>query len=152
MAIPQQSEKGTTTVKIRVRVGKSRIHGKGVFAAEPITQGTRILEYTGERIAKEEATRRIIQGNTYIFYFDASYDIDGSTRQNRARYINHSCDPNCETDMKDGGIWIITLRDITVGEELSYDYGYELVGYEKRPCRCGARNCWGISSIKSTGD
>jgi hypothetical protein len=76
---PQPSEKGTTTVKVRVRVGKSRIHGKGVFAAEPIQQGTRILEYTGERISKEEATRRIVQGNTYIFYFDASYDIDGST-------------------------------------------------------------------------
>ena len=130
-------------MKIRLRVGKSGIAGKGVFAAQPIKKGTRILPYIGEKISPEEATRRIAQGNVYIFFFDAHHDIDGKTLKNTARYINHSCHPNCETDLIDGHIWIIALRDIQDGEELSYDYGYELEGYEQRPCKCGAKNCCG---------
>jgi len=130
-------------VKIRLRVGKSRIDGKGVFAAQAIKKGTRILEYIGEKISPQEATQRIAQGNSYIFFFDAQYDIDGKTLKNTARYINHSCDPNCESDIIAGHIWILARRDIQEGEELSYDYGYELEGYEKRPCRCGAKNCCG---------
>jgi SET domain-containing protein len=130
-------------VKIRLRVGKSGMHGKGVFAAQPITKGTRILEYIGEKISPAEATRRIAQGNAYIFFFDARSDIDGKTPKNTARYINHSCEPNCETDLLDGQIWILALRDIQDGEELSYDYGYELAGYAQRPCTCGAKTCCG---------
>jgi SET domain-containing protein len=128
---------------MRVWIGTSQIHGKGVFAAQDIKKGTRILPYIGEKIAKAEATRRIAQGNTYIFFLDAQYDIDGSTLKNTARYINHSCDPNCESDILDGQIWILALRDIRDGEELSYDYGYELDGYEHRPCTCEAKNCCG---------
>jgi SET domain-containing protein len=124
-------------------VGKSQIHGTGVFAAQSIKKGMRILEYIGEKIAPAEATRRIAQGNSYIFSLDAHHDIDGKTLKNTARYINHSCDPNCESDIMDGHIWILALRDIQAGEELSYDYGYGLEGYEQRPCRCGARNCCG---------
>jgi SET domain-containing protein len=130
-------------VKIRLRVGTSRIDGKGVFAAEPIKKGTRILPYIGEKISPEEATRRIAQGNPYIFFFNARYDIDGQTPKNTARYINHSCEQNCVSDLIADCIWIIALRDIEEGEELSYDYGYELEGYEERPCRCGAKNCCG---------
>jgi SET domain-containing protein len=127
----------------QVRVGRSHIDGKGVFAAQPIKKGTRILEYTGEKISRQEATERVAQGNVYVFFFDPQYDIDGNTPKNRARYINHSCDPNCESDIIAGRIWIIALRDIRAGEELSYDYGYELDDYEQRPCRCGATNCCG---------
>jgi SET domain-containing protein len=130
-------------VKIRLRVGKSGIHGKGVFAAQEIKQGTRILEYIGEKISPAEATRRIAHGNCYIFFFDQHCDIDGNTLKNTARYINHSCDPNCESDIIAGHIWILALRDIQAGEELTYDYGYELEGYEKRPCNCGAKHCCG---------
>jgi SET domain-containing protein len=128
---------------IRLRVGPSRIHGQGVFAAQEITQGTRILEYLGEKITPQEATRRIAQGNTFIFFFDARYDIDGNTPKNTARYVNHSCAPNCASDMLEGRLWILALRDIHAGEELTYEYGYELDGYEQRPCRCGAKNCCG---------
>ena len=134
---------GRVTVKILLRVGKSRIHGKGVFAAQDITKGTRILPYLGEKIAHQEATQRIAQGNPYIFFFDAHYDIDGQTLKNRARYLNHSCDPNCTSDIIEEQIWILALRDIQAGEELSYDYGYELDGYEQRRCRCGAKHCCG---------
>lgn len=130
-------------MKIRLRVRKSRIHGKGVFAVQDITKGTRILPYLGKKISLQEATKRIAQGNAYIFCFDDRYDIDGNTPKNRARYINHSCDPNCESDIIEGQIWILALRDIQAGEELNYDYGYELDGYEKRPCRCSAKNCCG---------
>ena len=130
-------------MKIRVRVGRSHIDGKGVFAAQPIEKGTWILEYTGEKISRQEATERVAQGNVYVFFFDTHYDIDGNTPTNLARYINHSCDPNCASDIIGGSIWIIALRDIRTGEELSYDYGYELEGYEQRPCRCGAKNCCG---------
>ena len=130
-------------MKICVWVGTSRIAGKGLFAAQAITQGTRILPYIGEKIFPAEATRRIAQGNAYIFFFDARSDIDGKTPKNTARYINHSCEPNCETDLLDGQIWILALRDIQDGEELSYDYGYELAGYVQRPCTCGAKTCCG---------
>lgn len=110
---------------------------------QPIPKGTPILPYLGAKISPEEASRRIAQGNTYIFFFDARYDLDGNIPQNTARYINHSCDPNCASDMLAGQIWILALRDIRAGEELTYDYGYELDGYEKRPCRCGAKRCCG---------
>ena len=130
-------------MKIRLRVGTSRIHGKGVFAAQDIPKGTRILPYLGEKISPQEATQRIAQGNTSIFFLDARYDIDGNFPKNTARYINHSCDPNGASDIIAGQIWILALRDIQAGEELSYDYGYELHGYEKRPCTCGAKNCCG---------
>ena len=130
-------------MKIQVRVGVSHIDGKGVFAAQPIKKGTRILEYTGEKISRQDATERLARGNVYIFFFDTCYDIDGNTPKNLARYINHSCDPNCVADIIAGSIWIIALRDIRTGEELSYDYGYELDDYEQRPCRCGAKHCCG---------
>ena len=132
-----------TAVEIQVQVGRSRIDGKGVFAAQPIQQGTRILEYTGEKISRQEATERLAKGNVYVFFLGTAYDIDGNTSTNCARYINHSCDPNCKSDIIGGRIWIIAIRDIQTGEELSYDYGYELDGYEQRPCRCGAKNCCG---------
>lgn len=135
--------KGHDGMKVQIRVGRSHIDGKGAFAAQPITQGTRIIEYTGERISRQEATERLAQGNVYVFFCNTRYDIDGNTPQNPARYINHSCDPNCESDIIAGRIWISALRDIREGEELSYDYGYELDGYEQRPCRCGAKNCCG---------
>jgi SET domain-containing protein len=130
-------------MNIRVQIGRSHIDGKGVFAAEPIKKGTRILEYIGEKISREEATERLAGGNVYVFFCDPRFDIDGNTPENIARYINHSCDPNCVSDIIEDRLWIIALRDIRTGEELSYDYGFELEGYEQRPCRCGAKNCCG---------
>jgi uncharacterized protein len=127
-------------MNIRVWVGTSRIAGKGLFAAQDIEKGTRIIQYIGARISKEESLRRLAEGNAYIFYFNDRYDIDGKTLKNKARYINHSCDPNCEILITKRTIWIVAKRDIPEGEELSYNYGYTAKHYR---CQCGAKNCCG---------
>ena len=85
-------------MKIRVRVGTSRIAGQGLFAAQDIRQGTKIIRYIGQKITHEESDRRLAAGNVYIFGLDERYALDGSTCKNTARYINHSCDPNCQTE------------------------------------------------------
>ena len=130
-------------MKIQVRVGPSRIAGQGLFAAQNIPRGTRILPYIGEKISKAESTRRLAKGNYYIFSFNERYDIDGKELRNTARYINHSCDPNCDVDQTVRAIWIVALRDIQAGEELSYNYGYDIKDYAEHPCTCGAKNCCG---------
>ena len=126
-----------------VRVGQSAIAGHGLFAAADIPKDTHIIEYTGEKISTRESLRRLAQGNVYIFRLNYRYAIDGKALKNRARYINHSCDPNCEADKIDGHLWIIAVRDITAGEELTYNYGYAHENYHQYPCTCGAKNCCG---------
>ena len=127
-------------MKIHVWVGRSRIAGQGLFAAEDIKKGIRIIQYIGEKISKDESRRRVAEGNAYIFAFNERYDIDGKTLKNKARYINHSCDPNCEAEITKRTIWIVAIRDIKEGEELSYNYGYDA---KKYVCKCGAKNCSG---------
>jgi len=83
-------------VKVRVWVGTSRIAGKGLFAAQDIKKGIRIIQYIGQRISKTETAERFYQGNQYFFTFNDRYNIDGKTLKNKTRYINHSCDPNCD--------------------------------------------------------
>ena len=127
-------------MKIQVRVGPSRIAGQGLFAAQDIPKGTRIMQYIGEKISSRERARRLAAGNAYIFHLTYRYAIDGQTLENTARYINHSCDPNCEAVVTKRTIWIVALRDIQAGEELSYNYGLTARQYR---CRCGAKNCCG---------
>lgn len=134
-------------------IRRSSIHNLGVFAARPIPKGARILEYTGEKITKAESTRRanaLLEeaaktggGAVYIFTLNKKYDIDGNRPDNDARLINHSCDPNCEAQIIRGRIWIIALRDIAEGEELSFNYGFDLECWEDHPCRCGSPKCVG---------
>ncbi|RMF06597.1 SET domain-containing protein [Candidatus Woesearchaeota archaeon] len=112
-----------------IRVGKSKIHGKGVFAACDIPKGTWIIQYKGEKVSKREGTRRSRehekQGFVWVFSLNRWYDIDGSVNGNEARFINHSCSPNCEAvNYRDKEIWIVARRDIKKGEELTYDYGF----------------------------
>lgn len=145
--------KRTTSPYIVVR--KSRIHGTGVFASTDIPAGTRVIEYVGQKITKAESDRRYdiawkrshygnnAKGVVYIFTLNKRYDIDGEVWWNTARYINHSCDPNCETDIIGGHIWIIAMRDIKKGEEISYNYGYDFESYEDHPCHCGSSPCVG---------
>jgi len=125
-------------------VGKSRIAGKGLFTAQEIKKETRILQYIGEKITKAESAKRLAQGNAYIFAFNDHWDIDGRVLRNKARYINHSCDPNCEVHMTSRTIWIVALRDIKTGEELTFNYGYELDDEMAQPCTCGAEHCCGF--------
>jgi SET domain-containing protein len=124
-------------------VGKSRIAGKGLFSAQDIQKGTRILQYIGEKITKAESEKRLDQGNAYIFAFNDHSDIDGKVLRNKARYINHSCAPNCAVHTTSRTIWIVALRDIKAGEELTFNYGYELDSEMEQPCTCGAECCCG---------
>jgi len=125
-------------VKIRVRVGTSYIAGQGLFAGQDIKQGTKIIRYIGEKITQEETERRLAVGNVYIFGLNERYAIDGSTHKNTARYINHSCDPNCHTEQFGDTIWIVAIRDIAAGEELTYNYEYSIDDEPTEPCHCGA--------------
>ena len=134
---------GGAPMKIWVYVQKSRIAGHGLFAGQDIKKGSRIIQYTGEKISRLESNRRIIAGNPYIFTFNDRWDIDGKDLSNTARYSNHSCDPNCEVDTTTHTIWVVALRCIQAGEELTYNYGYDIKNYTEYPCRCGAPNCCG---------
>ncbi|MGB9601579.1 MAG: SET domain-containing protein [Verrucomicrobiia bacterium] len=127
-----------------VVVKPSKIHGSGVFASKKIPANTLIIEYVGKKISKQEAKRLCQEGNNYIFELDDETDIDGSVEWNLARFINHSCSPNAEAQIIDGHIWIVAIRDIEEGEEITFNYGYDLENYREHPCRCGAENCVGF--------
>jgi len=131
------------TVKMRVRVGPSRIAGQGLFAGQDIKQDTKIIRYIGQKITREESDRRLAAGNVYIFGLNERYAIDGDTPENTARYINHSCAPNCHTEQFGHTIWIVAIRDIAAGEELTYNYRYEVNDEPAEPCHCGAHHCCG---------
>lgn len=134
---------------------RSAIHGSGVYARASIPAGTRIIEYRGERISNAEADRRYPDGaegphHTFLFALDDGETvIDATFGGNMARWINHSCDPNCEPVEEDARMYIESIRDIEPGEELAYDYNYILpqrhTPAQKRrfPCRCGAATCRG---------
>jgi uncharacterized protein len=140
-----------------VEVRRSPIHGTGVFAARDIPAGEEIVYYEGALITHEEADARPDNGHTFLFTLNEWWVIDGDDGGNEARWINHSCAPNCEpvlVEDEDGGppadrMVIQALRDIRAGEELTYDYGIECEGSlteELRAlwrCRCGAPACRG---------
>jgi len=123
---------------------RSSIHGTGGFARREIPSGARVLEYVGEKIDKRESLRRCEADNEYIFTLDDRTDIDGNVAWNPARFLNHSCAPNCEAELAEGRIWIVALRLIRAGEELTFNYGFDLEDYRNYPCRCGAVNCAGF--------
>lgn len=134
-------------------VRNSIIHGRGLFAARDITEGERVIEYLGEKITKAESNRRGLArmeqakidggGSVYIFELNKRYDIDGDVDWNPAKYCNHSCEPNCEVQNIRGHLWQIALRDIDAGEELTYDYGYDIEHFLDHPCLCGKEKCIG---------
>jgi SET domain-containing protein len=135
-------------------VRQSKIQGRGVFARVAIPKGTRIIEYTGEHVSHGEADRRyddvaMRRHHTFLFTLTTRTVIDGAVGGSDARYINHSCDPNCEAVIEKRQIWIEATRDIAKGEELAYDYGYERDGTEteedeiRYACRCGTDKCRG---------
>ena len=117
---------------------RSVIHGTGGYARRDIVSGTRVIEYVGEKITKAESLRRCEQNNQYIFSLDDEFDLDGNVPWNPARFFNHSCAPNCEAELDEGHVWIVALRDIKTGEELTYNYNYDLEDYHDHPCHCGA--------------
>ena len=136
------------------KVRNSRIHGKGVFALRRIRKGTRITEYEGERVSHAEADRRYEHkadddNHTFLFIVDGRTVIDAGVDGSDARFINHSCDPNCETVIENRRVFIEAIRTIQPGDELSYDYQIQREPGdpddidEVFACRCGAAGCRG---------
>jgi SET domain-containing protein len=133
-------------------VRRSGIHGKGVFANVAIPKGTRIIEYKGKRITEDAADDKYGDDDgthTFLFLLEGQMVIDANYNGNSARWINHSCDPNCEAEEDDGRVFIEAVRNIRSGEELSYDY--QLIVEERYTpalkrqyaCYCGAKKCRG---------
>ena len=138
----------------RIQVRRSGVHGKGVFALQDLAEGETLIEYVGEVISWEEAQDRHPHDPNdpnHTFYFHVNEDkvIDALHGGNSSRWINHSCDPNCEADEENDRIFIKALRNIQAGEELNYDYGliidepYTPELLAEYPCWCGAKNCRG---------
>ena len=121
----------------------SGIHGTGGYARQDIASGARVIEYVGEKITKAESLRRCEQNNQYIFTLDDEFDLDGNVPWNPARFINHSCAPNCDAELETGRVWIVANREITSGEEITFNYNFDLEDYKEHPCRCGSSNCVG---------
>ncbi|NNE93678.1 MAG: SET domain-containing protein-lysine N-methyltransferase [Verrucomicrobiales bacterium] len=140
-------------------IRRSPIHGRGLYATKDIPNEEYVIQYVGEKIDKDESNirgweqiewaQKTGDAAVYIFTLDDDWDIDGSGPENAARLINHSCAPNCEAYIVDneetgeGEIWICSIRKIKKGEELFFNYGFDLESYEDHPCYCGAENCVG---------
>jgi SET domain-containing protein len=136
------------------KVRHSPVHGYGVFAARRIRKGTTVVEYLGERVSHQAADARYEDkdphdNHTFLFTVDAKTVIDAGVNGNEARYINHGCDPNCESTTLDKRIFIEAIRTIQPGEELCYDYQIQR-DHDDPPdvdevyaCRCGAKSCRG---------
>jgi len=147
--------------KRRYVTRSSVIHGKGVFAAEPIRKGTRIIEYRGARSTMEVACERPLSDpanphHTFIFELGDGTVIDAGVNGNAARWINHSCDPNCEAIEDDGRLFIHAIRSIRAGEELTYDYRLSWEGpltvrtRKAHSCGCGTAQCRGTMLLESS--
>jgi SET domain-containing protein len=132
----------------------SPIHGRGLYARDFIEKDTWIVQYVGEKVDKAESDRRSNEllekskqdggARVYMFILTDEWDVDGNVETNDARLVNHSCDPNTEAQIwQDKEIWFVALRDIQPGEELFYNYGFEVETWEEHPCRCGAARCVG---------
>ncbi len=123
-----------TLKDFELRVGKSAT-GKGLFATKPIPKGSCIIEYTGKTVKPEDVEKI---NSRYLFEIDEGYTVNENVPTNKARYINHSCKPNCEADGPKGHVYILTLRNIKTGEEITYDYGEEYFDEYIKPvgCRC----------------
>jgi len=142
------------TKRRRISVRNSPIHGRGVFALKRIPKGTRIIEYKGMLITDKEADRRYsrIQAHsphTMLFSVDDGLVIDATRKGNSARWINHSCAPNCEIEEEHHRIFIESRRNIFAGEELTYDYNLQIgekhtkTAKREHACFCGSRRCRG---------
>src|SRR6202022_4252861 len=158
----QSSHSRLNDIRMKKRAGRpplfevrhSRIHGYGVFAARRIRKGTTVAEYLGDRVSHEEADTRYEDkdpndNHTFLFTVDSKTVIDGGVGGNDARFINHGCDPNCESTTQNKRIYVEAIRTIQPGEELAYDYQIQR-DPEDPPnvdeifaCRCGAAKCRG---------
>jgi SET domain-containing protein len=135
-------------------IRKSPMQGLGAFATRAIPAGVRLVEYGGERLTPAQAEARYPDGedarhHTFLFAIDDDVVVDAAVDDYVAKWINHSCEPNCDAVIDDGRIWIETIRPIKPGEELAYDYAYVLperhtpAAKRRFPCNCGSKRCRG---------
>ena len=122
------------------RLGRSRT-GLGLFATKPIKRRVRLAEYKGPRLTVKEAEKAENAGNRYLFEVNSRWTIDGKARSNIARYFNHSCNPNTDTTIRSGRVFIFTLRPIKAGEELTYNYGSDYLSAVIGKSRCKCARC-----------
>jgi uncharacterized protein len=134
----------------RIVVRRSSIHGKGVFATTHIPAGTRLIEYKGERISDEDSEYLYTETtHTFLFMLENNEVIDGSRNGNNARWINHSCEPNCEANEEDGHVFIDALSNLEAGDEITIDYNlylearYTAALKRQYACGCGTEQCRG---------
>lgn len=131
----------------KLEVKKSAIDCLGLYTQTDIPANTEVIEYSGEKISMSEADAREKEndktGITYLFILDENFCIDGAVYGNDAKYINHSCEPNCEIIYKDGKIFVYSGREIKAGEELTFDYCFDK-NSKKEICRCGSAKCRGV--------
>ena len=127
-----------------IEIRRSRIHGRGLFSRRDIAAGSPLIQYVGRRIPKEHSDKLCQKQNSYIFRLNEQEDVDGKVSWNPARLINHSCEPNCDAELDNRErIWVISRWAITRGEELTWNYGYDLKDFMNYPCNCGAATCLG---------
>ena len=129
------------------KIRNSKIDNKGLYANCDIRDRTKIIEYKGKILTKKQVEKNPKFDNSkriYLFEINKRYDLDGDFNFNTARLINHSCSPNCEVVGKGLKLWIVSIRDIKKGEELSYDYGFSFdEDFKDYPCKCNSNNCCG---------
>jgi uncharacterized protein len=131
----------------KLKLARSSIHRWGVYAAEPIPAGRKVIEYTGERISRRETKRRSeLSKFTYLFTLDPYWTIDGAAGGSGAEYVNHSCEPNLVSRIVRGHILYVALREVKPGEELTIDYRFDK-DVEKVNCKCGSANCRGTINL-----
>ncbi len=150
MTTPSTSPKSSTRIQTR----RSGVHGKGVFALVNIPKGEVIIEYKGEIISWQQAQDRhphnpLEPNHTFYFHINEDHVIDGGVQGNSSRWINHSCNPNCEADEIGEHVFIKAIKNIKAGDELNYDYGliiderYTPKLKAEYPCWCGSKKCRG---------
>jgi hypothetical protein len=129
------------------KIKKSNIDKRGLYAAKNIKTGKRIIQYKGKIVKNKEVETNPKFDNSkdiYLFDLNKKYSLDGAFEWNTARLINHSCNPNCEVEVKGYNIWIKAIKKIEKGEELNYDYGFSYDSdYKQFPCKCRSKNCCG---------
>jgi len=140
--------------QFRLRIGRSTIHRRGVFALEPIPRNRKVIEYTGERLTWQHTLRLLRKlwrlgrpTNVYLFRLNRRWVINGAIGGNSSRFINHCCDPNLSRRRIRGHIFFFSRRNIRTGEELTFDYRFRKY-VPKTACHCGSPKCRGIINLK----
>jgi len=137
--------------RFRLAVRRSRINRIGVFADEPIPAKQQVIEYTGERVSRREASRRWDPKRSYLFFLNSYWRLDGAIGGSGAELVNHSCEPNMRARIRGNRIFYDSLRAITRGEELTLDYKYS-ADLPRMPCHCGAATCRGTMNLPRRRD